>query len=184
MVLGAIGMSGMGEELAGKRANGARELLVSVAGDGGEGPGVQLVLGVGARLVVVGSCAKLLQESLKLPRAIELQLPALALKQEADGADAGMSEELAVKRLDRARETIVVVGGGDGEALGVQLVLGVGARLVVVGSCAKFLQESLKPRRTFERHRPALALQLNSARDASGYRLEQNVKAMLGDEEL
>jgi hypothetical protein len=77
---------------------------------------------------------------LKLPRTIELQLPALALKQEADGAGAGMTEELAVKPLDGARETIVVVGGGDGKAPGVQLVLGVGARLVVVGSCVKLQQ--------------------------------------------
>jgi hypothetical protein len=98
---------------------------------------VQLVLGVGARLVVVGSCVKFLQESLKPRRTVELQLPALALKQDADGTDAGMSEELALKRANGARETIVVVGGGGGEARGVQLVLGVGARLVVVGSCVK-----------------------------------------------
>ena len=52
----------------------------------------------------------------------ELQLPALALTQEADGAGAGMSQELAVKRLDGAREIIAVVGGGGGEALGVQPV--------------------------------------------------------------
>jgi hypothetical protein len=40
--------------------------------------------------------------------------------------------------------------GGEGEARGVQLVLGVGVSLVVVGvSCAKQLpQESLRPRRT------------------------------------
>jgi hypothetical protein len=54
---------------------------------------VQLVLGVGARLVVVGSCVKFLQESLKLRRTFERQLPALALKQEADGAAAQIELE-------------------------------------------------------------------------------------------
>jgi hypothetical protein len=68
------------------------KLAFAVSGDSGEARGVQLVLGVGARLVVVGSCVKFLQGSLELRRTFELQRPALALKQEADGADAGMSE--------------------------------------------------------------------------------------------
>jgi hypothetical protein len=33
--------------------------------------------------------------------------------------------------------------------------LGVGARLVVVVTCVKVCKESLKPRRTFERHTPS-----------------------------
>jgi hypothetical protein len=145
MVLGSKGVGITSEELADKRRDGAVEHHGggdSAGGGDGEARGVQLVLGVGARLVVVGSCAKLPQESLKPRRTFERQRPARALKQEADGAGAGMAEELAVKPLDSARETIVSVAGGDGEARGVQLVLGVGARLVVVVTCVKVCKES------------------------------------------
>jgi 3-keto-L-gulonate-6-phosphate decarboxylase len=58
MVLGTTG----DEELAVKQLNGVRERLGVVAvGGGSKSPGVQLVLGVGASLVVVGSCVKLQQ---------------------------------------------------------------------------------------------------------------------------
>jgi hypothetical protein len=53
--------------------------------------------------------------ALELQRELQLLRVAHALKQEADSAGAGMSEELAGKRRDSARETIAVVGGGDGE---------------------------------------------------------------------
>jgi hypothetical protein len=88
MVLGSKGVGIMSEELADKRRDGARETIASVAGGDGKARGVQLVLGVGARLVVVVTCVKVGKESLELSRTFERQLPALALKQEADGAAA------------------------------------------------------------------------------------------------
>jgi hypothetical protein len=51
-------------------------------------------------------------------------------------------EELAAERLNDVREHFGVVAvGGDSKSPGVQLVLGVGASLLVVVSCVKVRQE-------------------------------------------
>jgi hypothetical protein len=53
-----------------------------------------------------------------------------------------MIEELADKPLDSARETIASVAGGGDEPRGVQLVLGVGALLVI--SCVKKVRQEIR----------------------------------------
>ena len=67
-----------------------------------------------------------------------------ALKQEADGAGAGMSEDLAGKRLDSARELHGggSAGGGDLEARAVELVLELAALILVVSCVVRFSPEN------------------------------------------
>jgi hypothetical protein len=103
-----------------KPLDSARETIAVVAGGDGKARGVQSVLGVGARLVVVGSCVKACKESFELRRTFERQVPALSLKQEADGAGARTSEDLADKRANGAVEHHGggSAGGGDLEARG------------------------------------------------------------------
>jgi hypothetical protein len=111
----------MSEDLALKDLDGVLELGGVVAvGGGSKLLAVQLVLELAALLVA--GFFHFLKEAIELRTAGERQCPTTrALAQEADGTAAGISEELAVKPLDSARE-LIVAGRGDGEARGVQLV--------------------------------------------------------------